>query len=204
MEGGATCGDAVDRTLDYDRAEAAWFAIQTRPKHEKSVAAGLEMKGITSFVPLYSVRKRWSDRYQTVELPVFANYVFASVPGGQGARVAVLRTQGVVRFIGARGIGTPIPAQEIEAVQSIVRNRIACSPYPFLNVGQTVRVCGGSLDGVKGILLAKNGDHSLVVSIEMIQRSLAIRVEGYRLEPCSDRLPAPLMGAQPGMAAAFR
>jgi transcription antitermination factor NusG len=209
VEGGAL----LDCTMHYNEPgyetscletlpEAAWFAIQTKPRHEKSVAADLETKGITSCVPLYSVKKRWSDRYQMVELPVFANYVFVRVPSAREARVAVLRTQGVVRFIGARGAGTPIPQEEIETVQNIVRHRIACAPYPFLNIGQSVRICGGSLDGVQGILLAQNDDQSLVVSISIIQRSLAIRVAGYRLEPCAPFSNPPAFG-EPRLRASF-
>lgn len=163
-----------------------WFAIQTKPRHEKSVALELEVKGITSFVPFYTVRKRWSDRYRSVEVPLFANYAFARIPAQREARVAVLRTQGVVGFIGTRGMGTPIPCEEIESIRRIVRSEIAYAPYPFLTVGQKVRILGGSLDGIQGILLAKNGDESLVVSVEIIQRSLAVRVAGYRLEPCGN------------------
>jgi len=177
--------DLVPANLDSEvAATSQWFAIQTKPRHEKSVAAELETKGITSFVPLYTIRKRWSDRYRSVELPLFANYAFTKIPLRREARVAVLRTQGVVGFIGTRGMGTPIPSEEIESVQRIVQSQVAYAPYPFLSVGQGVRICGGSLDGVQGILLAKNGDESLVVSVQIIQRSLAIRVAGYHLEPC--------------------
>ena len=192
MESGALLdrverNDLVPENSAYQAsAPAHWFAIQTKPRHEKNVAVELEMKGITSFVPLYTIRKRWSDRYRSVELPLFANYAFTKIPPQREARVAVLRTQGVVGFIGTRGMGTPIPSEEIESIQRIVQSQIAFAPYPFLTVGQSVRICGGSLDGVQGILLAKNGDQSLVVSVQIIQRSLAIRVAGYHLEPCSE------------------
>jgi len=180
----------VPGSLDSEvTAPARWFAIQTKPRHEKNVAVELEMKGITAFVPLYTIRKRWSDRYRSIELPLFANYAFTKISPRREARVAVLRTRGVVGFIGTRGMGTPIPSEEIESIQRIVQSQIAYAPYPFLTVGQSVRICGGSLDGVQGILLAKNGDQSLVVSVQIIQRSLAIRVAGYHLEPCSNSSP---------------
>jgi transcription antitermination factor NusG len=94
----------------------------------------------------------------------------------------VLRTSGVAGFVGVRGIGIPIHDSEIDSVRLLLAGGVAFQQHPFLNVGQRVRVRGGSLDAVEGILLAKNGDLSLVVSIQIIQRSISIRISGYQVE----------------------
>jgi transcription termination/antitermination protein NusG len=162
--------------------EKCWFAIQTRPRFEKKVALGLQEKGIESFVPLQTVKHQWSDRKQMVSLPLFPGYTFVRLATGQDARVAVLRTHGVLNFVGARGVGVPIPDGEIEAVRTLLKQEISFDAHPYLVVGQTIRVRGGVLDGIKGILTKINGDQSLVISVEVIQRSVAIRVTGYDVE----------------------
>jgi transcription antitermination factor NusG len=97
-------------------------------------------------------------------------------------RVRVLRTQGVVSFVGVQGSGTPIPDYQIEDIRTLVASKVAYEERPFLRVGQRVRVRGGALDGMQGILVAENGDRSLVISVEPIQRSLCVRVQGYEVE----------------------
>jgi transcription antitermination factor NusG len=89
----------------------------------------------------------------------------------------------VIAFVGIRGKGLAIPNGQIEAVQAILDGGISFTPHPFLHAGQRVRIRGGCLDGLEGILQAKNGDQSLIVSVDMIQRALAIRVAGYQVEP---------------------
>jgi transcription antitermination factor NusG len=163
--------------------QASWFAVQTRPRYEKQVTAELEEKGIKTFLPLCSARHQWSDRQRIVELPLFPSYVFVRIAAVQETRIAVLRTHGVNSFVGARGMGTPIPDGELAAVQEILEHRIPFQMYPFLRIGQRVCIRGGCLNGIRGILTAINGDYSLVVSVELIQRSVAVRLSGYQVEP---------------------
>jgi len=161
----------------------AWYALQTRPRHEKRVHAELQENSIHTFLPLLSERHFWSDRRQTVQVPMFPGYVFARMRNDLHQRVTVLRTRGIVRLVGVRGLGTPIPEEQVQAIQSIVTAKVPFGPYPFLNVGQRVRIVGGSLDGIQGIVQAKNGDASLIISVDLIQRSIAIRISGYRVVP---------------------
>jgi len=162
--------------------DKVWVAVQTWPRYEKKVAAELERKELEVFLPLLACQHKWSDRRQTVQLPLFPSYLFVRIPETVDRRVAVLRTNGVIHFVGARIMGTPIPEGEIESVRLLLERGISFQNHPFLNVGQRVRIRGSSLDGVEGILVAKNEDLSLVVTIQIIQRSLAIRVAGYRIE----------------------
>ena len=161
----------------------AWFAVQTRPRHEKKVSAELQEKGINAFLPVVSTTKQWSDRRRLVEQPLFSQYVFVRIARNLNTRVSVLRTNGVTNFVGSRGIGAPIPDQEIERVQRVVAQGASVSPHPFLNVGNRVRIRGGALDGLQGILTAVNNDQTLVLSVQLIQRSLAIRIAGFAVEP---------------------
>ncbi len=163
--------------------ETSWFAIQTRPRHEKKVATSLQDKGLQAFLPLFSARRRWSDRHRVVHVPLFPGYVFVRVAEVQDNRIFVLRTSGVIGFVGIRGMGVPIPDEQIDAVRTILERGIPFVSCAFLKVGQRIRIRGGSLEGLQGILVAKNGDDSLIVSVEIIQRSLAIRVAGYPVEP---------------------
>jgi transcription termination/antitermination protein NusG len=164
-------------------AEVFWFAVQTRPRHEKKVNSGLGDKGIQSFLPLFPERRRWSDRYQWVDTPVFSQYLFVRLPMSLESRVRVLQTAGVVQFVGALGKGTPIPDEQIENLRTIVAQRIPIRVHEFLRVGERVRIRGGALDGIEGILAEVKNDKSLVISIDLIEKSLAIRIQGFEVEP---------------------
>jgi len=163
-------------------APAQWYAIQTRPRHEKTVAAELEQKGIVTFLPLVTQIHRWSDRRKKVDLPLFSCYTFVNIVPSPETRISVLRTHGVLSFVGSHSQGDPIPETQIQDVRSLLASKIPIASYPFLKVGQRVRIRGGCLDGVEGILVRQNGDQRLVVSVDMIQRSLAISIEGYDVE----------------------
>jgi transcription antitermination factor NusG len=159
-----------------------WFAVQTWPRFEKKVMSEMERRDVETFLPLFSSTRKWSDRRQIVQLPLFPGYVFVKVAAVPSARIPVLRANGVVGFVGARGTGIPIQDSEIDSVRLLLARGVALQQHPFLNVGQRVRVRGGSLDAVEGILVAKNDDFSLVVSIEIIQRSISVRISGYQVE----------------------
>lgn len=159
-----------------------WFAIQTWPRYEKKVARELSSKSIEVFLPLLASKHQWRDRQQIVELPLFPGYVFVQTPGTAQSRIPVLRTAGVISFVGAHGTGTLVPDSEIESVRILLNRGVPIQNYSFVNVGQRVRIRGSSLDGVEGVLVSKNDDFSLVVSINIIQRSVAVRVAGYRIE----------------------
>ncbi len=160
-----------------------WYGLQTRPRHEKIVAHRLAERGVTTFLPLVTEVHRWSDRKKSVELPLFSCYVFARFVPNRVERLRVLRVEGVFGLVGAQGEGTPIPDSEIEAVRSLVETELPWSSHPFLKIGQRVRIRSGALDGMEGILVSRNGDRTLIISVEAIQRSLAVRVEGYEVEP---------------------
>ena len=159
-----------------------WFAVQTWPRHEKKVSTGLKEKGLHSFLPLRQERRQWSDRQKWIEFPLFSQYVFVRIADNSELRTRVLRTSGVLRFAGAPGRGTPIPEDQIDNLRTIADQRIPCVPHEFLKVGERVRIRGGALNGIEGILAAIKNDRSLVVSVDLIQKSIAIRIDGFEVE----------------------
>lgn len=162
--------------------EAAWFAVQTRSRSEKKVAAQFATKGIEAFLPLLSEVHRWSDRRKLVHQPLFPSYVFVHIDPSPEWRLPILNTLGVCGFVGGRGAGLSIPEKQILDIKTVVTNPVPFSPYPYLRVGQRVRVRGGCLDGVEGTLVSRTADHTLVVSVELLRRAVAVHIEGYDIE----------------------
>jgi transcription antitermination factor NusG len=160
-----------------------WYALQTRARHEKVVRERLEQRGIATFLPTVIEVHRWSDRKKQIELPLFSCYLFARLVATKMNRLRMLCLEGVCSFVGCRGEGVPIPDDQIEAVRTLICSRVPCSSYPFLKTGQRVRICSGSLQGIEGMLVSRDGDSTLVISVDGIQRSLAVRVDGYKIEP---------------------
>ena len=158
-----------------------WYALHTRARHEKVVEQRLQERGVQTFLPLVTEIHRWSDRKKKVQLPLFSGYLFVKLLRSKVDRLRVLRTDGVFDIVGNRGEGTPIPDAQIEAVRTLVEGVRPWCSYPFLKVGQRVRIRSGALEGLEGILLSRSGDQTLVISVDAIQRSLAVRVQGYEV-----------------------
>jgi transcriptional antiterminator NusG len=161
----------------------SWYAVHTRARHEKVVAQRLQDGGITTFLPIVTEVRRWSDRKKSVDLPLFGCYVFVRLVPTSEDRLRVLRIDSVLNFVGVRGQGIPIPDPQIDAVRMLLDERLPWSTHPFLKIGQRVRIRSGALNGLEGILVSRNGDSTLVLSVDAIQRSLAVRIEGYDVEP---------------------
>ena len=161
---------------------AEWYAVHTYPRHEKAVAERIQRQGLTTFLPMTTEVHRWSDRKKTVQLPLFTCYLFVQLQPTNEQRLRVLQTDGVISFVGSQRIGTPIPEEQIEAVRQLHERRVECRTHPFLKAGQRVRVRGGALEGVEGLFVTENGDASVVISVDAIQRSLAVRINGYDLD----------------------
>jgi len=163
-------------------AEPQWYALHTRSQHEKSVVNHLERRGIKTFLPLISEVHRWSDRRKVVQLPVFSCYAFVHMRLLAELRYQVMQTSGVLGFVGARGKGIPIPEGQIENLRALLSSAAPYTLCPFLQVGRRVRIRGGALDGIEGLLTGRNGDRTLVISVEPIERSISVRIEQYQCE----------------------
>jgi transcription antitermination factor NusG len=164
-----------------------WYALYIRSRHEKSVVALLQQKGMTAFLPLFPRVHRWSDRKKTVQVPLFPGYAFVRVDAAPESCVRVVQTPGVVAFVGTGRCGVPISDKQIEDIRTVLAQNVQCAIFPFLRVGQRIRIRGGCLDGIEGRLVTLKGDRSLVISVEPILHSIAIRLDGYDVEilsPC--------------------
>jgi transcription antitermination factor NusG len=159
-----------------------WYAIHTRARHEKRIDLGLQQTGIETFLPLVHEVHRWSDRRKEVALPLFPCYLFVRILPEPATRLQVLKTPGVLNFVGKWDELSTVPDQEIEQVRAVVQQRDRFFPCPFLKAGQRIRIRGGVLDGVEGILNSHKGASTLVVSVELIQRSVSVFIEGYDVE----------------------
>jgi transcription antitermination factor NusG len=168
--------------LSVPDTEVRWYAIRTRSRHEKVVVSELVARGIPVFLPLVKSVRQWSDRRTEVELPLFPGYAFARVSYASPDRLRVLQSNGVVSFVGPNAAAASIPDEQIETIRTLVGGNVPVKDHPFLKVGQRIRVRGGSLNGVEGMLVAVNGVRSLVISVEPIQRSLSIDLDGYEVE----------------------
>jgi transcription termination/antitermination protein NusG len=175
-------GDAARPMTHASNSHLEWYAIQTLPRHEKSVTYQLEDAGIHTVLPLNTRVHRWSDRRKVVSLPLFPGYVFVQLANLKLERLRLLRTRGVVGFVGPRREAYPIPPSQIEGVRCLSAASTEYRPHPYVAMGQRVRIRDGALQGLEGILVRIADDRSLILSIDLIQRSVAVRIEGYALE----------------------
>ena len=157
-----------------------WYAVRTRSNFEKITAVALENKGLIPYLPTYRSRRRWSDRVVVTETPLFQGYVFCRFDALN--RLPVLTTTGVISILGCGNELTPVDDQEIEAIEAILRSGLATEPCPFLKEGQRIRVKRGSLAGIEGILTKKKSDFRLVISVTMLQRSIAVEIDREWIE----------------------
>lgn len=148
---------------------------------EHNVAGILRSKGYEEFLPTYRSRRRWADRIKEIDKPLFSGYVFCRMD--IQARLPILMTPGVVSIVGIGKVSIPIPTEEIEAVRAIANSSLLAAPWPFLHVGQKVRLTRGPLVDVEGNLIKLRNQWRVVVSIMFLQRSVAVEVDANWVEP---------------------
>jgi transcription termination/antitermination protein NusG len=170
---------------DYLRG-THWFAVWTKSRQEKVAAAMIGSLGVTNFLPLKLESRQWSDRKQTVNVPLFSGYLFVRMNLSDGNKLRVLQVPGVAGFVGNSQGPLPIPEDQIEAVRTVVERRIECTVHPLLEEGDKVRVVRGPLAGMEGRLVRTNSAARLVISISMIHRSLAVHVDRDDVERFED------------------
>ncbi len=158
-----------------------WFAVQTRYRFEKRVVAQLSQKNCEVYLPLRTELHGWSDRQKLVTVPLFPGYAFVQIDQSRESRRAVLQTAGLLSFVTFGGTVVPVPPTQIEHLQLLLQTKVLFYLHPFAHIGQRVRIRGGCLHGLEGLLLQKEKG-KLVISIESIQRSLAIEIQGYEVD----------------------
>jgi len=152
-----------------------WFALRVKSRCEKAVAMMAQNKGFEEFLPLYQSRHRWSDRLKLVELPLFPGYLFCRLDPHN--RLPLLTIPGVLHFVGIGKTPVPIEDAEIAAIQTAIRSGLLTEPWPYLEVGQRVRLDDGPLAGLEGILVGTSKQQRVVVSVTLLKRSVAVAIE---------------------------
>jgi transcription antitermination factor NusG len=157
-----------------------WFAAFTMSRHEKSVEQQLRVRSIESFLPIYEKRRQWKDGSKgTLQLPLFSNYIFVRI--GCGERIPVLNAPGVISIVGGAK-PLPVPDSYIDFLREGIRHR-KIEPHPYISVGTRVRIRSGVMAGIEGVLLRRKSNFRVVLTLEMIMKSVTVEVEMEDIEP---------------------
>ncbi len=165
--------------INNDR-EKNWYAVYTIVRHEKAVNSALLEKDIDTFLPLREVISQWKDRKKKVLLPLFPGYLF--INSTLEDRLTILNTPGIVRILGVTGSPIPIPDEQVEAIKKLIESRLPYDPYPYYNEGKMVMVVNGPLQGVVGRILQKRTSNKLILSVDLIKRSVSVEVQAEDVE----------------------
>ena len=160
--------------------EPHWYAVHTRSRHEKSASEQLRCREVETFLPVYRSTRKWRNGDHDVQLPLFLGYTFVHIPLKD--RLQVLKVPGVVRLVGFDGTPTPLEDQEIEGLRRALTSGVKAAPHPYLTIGRRVRITAGPLNGQLGILVRRKGALRVVLSIELIQRSVLVDLGVNELE----------------------
>ncbi len=160
--------------------EPLWYVAYTYPRHEKNVSDLLVQKSIESFLPTFTKVSQWKDRRVSLEIPLFAGYVFVRMHLNEKTRV--LSVPSVIRLLSNREGPIPVSDDEIDGVRLCIRHGAKLQRHTFLTTGDHVRVKSGSFEGLQGIVIRSNNSCRLVVSIALIHQSVALEVDAELLE----------------------
>ena len=159
-----------------------WYAVAVYPRHEKTVGQYLERRGVKFFLPLYRTMRRWKDRKKKLELVLFPGYVFVNLDLHD--RLQVLESPSVVRFISFQGKPARVEDNEILALTAALNAGVRTEPHPYIREGKKVRVVRGPLAGLEGIMKRRKDRFRLVLSVDLIMRSVMLEVDESDVEPC--------------------
>jgi transcription antitermination factor NusG len=159
----------------------SWFALQIRSRWESTTAALLRGKGLETLMPTYTTKRKWSDRFKVVESPLFPGYVFCRFDVHN--RLPVLITPGVISVVGRGKTPVAVDEAEILAIQAAIGSGIHMEPWPYVEIGERVRIKDDVLDGMEGILTSFKGSHRVVISVTLLRRSVALEIDRSRITP---------------------
>lgn len=187
------CSQESTVPMPETTAQSRWYAVHTRSRHEKAASEQLRCRDLETFLPLYQATHRWRNGDHRVSMPLFPGYTFVRIAVGD--RLKVLKVPGVVRLVGFNGIATPLEDREVEGLRSALASSVRAAPHPYLTIGRRVRITAGPLTGCEGILVRRKGSWRVVLSINLIQRSVLVdlgvnEVGPARQQPASSLRPS--------------
>jgi transcription antitermination factor NusG len=184
-DGGGNSGLAIVQCVTLPRQDQlSWYALRIQSRLASFASTTLRGKGYEEFLPLYRSRRLWSDRSKEMELPLFPGYLFCQFDVNN--RLPILTTPGVIGVVGAGKIPIPVDDDEIEAIRLILRSGLAAQPWPLLRVGSKVYIKGGPLAGLEGIVTNTDKVYRLIVSVSLLQRSVAVEIDCEWARPIAD------------------
>jgi transcription antitermination factor NusG len=163
-----------------EQSVTQWFALRVKSRFEKAVALAAHNKGFEEFLPLYQIRHEWSDRYKSVDLPLFPGYVFCRLEAQH--RFPLLTIPGVMHVVGIGRIPSPIDDAEILAIQNVTRSQLQVEPWPFLEFGERVRLKAGPLNGIEGFLIQLQKPR-VILNLPILRQAIAVEIERNWIEP---------------------
>lgn len=166
----------------------SWFALQIRSRWECNTAELLRGKGLEAFLPTYTTKRKWSDRLKVVESPLFPGYVFCRFDVHN--RLPVLITPGVISVVGRGKTPVPVDDAEIHSIRAAIGSGIQIEPWPYVEIGERVRIKDDVLDGMEGILASLRGNHRVIISVTLLRRSVALEIDRSRITPLGSTGPA--------------
>ncbi len=167
--------------LSEEYVQPRWYAIYTKARHEKRVAEQLIQKSVETLLPMYESIRRWRNGRHRVQFPLFPGYAFVRI--ALKDRLEVVKTPGVVRLVSFDGKPKPLPEEEIAAVRRGLAAGVGLRPHPYLTIGRHVHVVSGPLQGMRGILVRRKGQFRVVVSLDLIMRSIVADVDIADIRP---------------------
>jgi len=168
--------DLPVNAVEYHNSSHPWYAVRVRSRFEKLASADLRAKGFEEFLPLYSSRHQWSDRVKKAEDPLFPGYLFCRF-SPQGELLPIVTTRGVISVLGIGNSPSVVPDEEIDTIKIAIRSGFPVEPLPFVGLGDRVFIERGPLAGIEGIALKVDNKVKLVVSITLLHRSLAVKID---------------------------
>ena len=162
-------------------ATEKWFALKVRTRNEPVVETILQGKNYETLLPTYTEVRRYSDRVKKVNAALYPGYVFCRFDPSR--RLPILTTPSVEYIVGNGKLPKPVDEREMESIQRLVDSGVDARPWPFLREGQKVRIEEGSLSGIEGYLVSIKGDDRLVLSVELLQRSVAVHIDRTAVRP---------------------
>jgi transcription antitermination factor NusG len=166
---------------DRSNGSASWFALQIRTRWEGATAELLRAKGLETLLPTFTTKRKWSDRFKVVESPLFPGYLFCRFDVHN--RLPVLITPGVIAVVGRGKTPVAVDDAEIHSIQAAVQSGLPVEPWPYVEIGERVRIKDDVLNGMEGILTSFKGSCRVVISVTLLRRSVALEIDRSRIVP---------------------